>query len=231
MKDRINRVEIKIMEYVSGTEYMLIDYILYRSNLNGWRFWTTKISDDTGAGIATVYRTLKKFCGYGWMFQDGNHHYNFDYNKYIAWQSIQLEKPIKMEATTKPIEEKPKTYQIGNNNLSNRKEKPIKMEATRSIKEINKNNIVLSTNTGSCIKSSGVSSSSLPSSDFERLWDSIEPFNPEPEPTPIIINQESKEDIDLYNQTRLEWELKQKNKQPSSGISTTPPFNMSSRYV
>ena len=90
-EDRINSVPIQLARILNGSEYKILDYLLYRSNLDGWNFWLSNISEETGTSIGTVVNVLRHFSRHGWICQDTSHHYSFDYKKWHAWFNTKVQ--------------------------------------------------------------------------------------------------------------------------------------------
>ena len=107
-ENRINRVPVQMMTELTGNEYKVLDHLLYKSNLNGWTFWTTEISKNTGVSIGTCFTVLQSFVILGWVRQDDKHHYSFEYNKCVNWMFQKMKNVSGIESTPDKVEIDPK---------------------------------------------------------------------------------------------------------------------------
>jgi hypothetical protein len=92
-----NRCQIGWMKFLSPTEYMIIDYLLYRSNLSesnhgkGWRFRVRDIIKSTGLSSATVCKQLKTFPFVTREGENRNMNITFNKNLLIQWDRFKNE--------------------------------------------------------------------------------------------------------------------------------------------
>lgn len=94
MSEEINRIDIEVQKYLKPNQYCLLDYLLYRSNLDGWNFYISNIVDNTALTTGTTHRTLVKLVKLGWASQNSENHYVFNRDVFLAWMNSKLEQPV-----------------------------------------------------------------------------------------------------------------------------------------
>lgn len=85
MTKRLNRIPLELARCITNSEYVALDYILFRTNLKGFKIITTDIAKKTGMDIKTVFKVLKSFRQHGFVTQDEWKHNHFNYQKWYKW--------------------------------------------------------------------------------------------------------------------------------------------------
>jgi hypothetical protein len=91
MGDEINRIDIGVQKHLKPNQYCLLDYLIYRSNLDGWKFYISDITKNTALSRGTTHRTLVHFTEIGWVTQNSENHYNFNSEAFLTWMRSTVE--------------------------------------------------------------------------------------------------------------------------------------------
>src|SRR5690242_17929212 len=101
---RLKRVPIQMAKVLTSCEYKLLDYLLYRSNLDNWLFWINDLETQTGLSNKTIIKGLKNFVMHQWVYQEKGH-YHFDRMKCEKdiWKQLdKMEKPTSPKCKVTP---------------------------------------------------------------------------------------------------------------------------------
>jgi len=60
-KDRMNRVPIELAKYITSNQYVILDYILFRSALPNWELHWTNILKETGMDTKGLRKAIASF--------------------------------------------------------------------------------------------------------------------------------------------------------------------------
>jgi hypothetical protein len=85
MKNEINRIDIEIQNFLKPNQYCLLDYLIYKSNLDRWNFNITNIVKNTSLSRGVVHRTLVNFVERGWAAKNSENHYIFNREVFLKW--------------------------------------------------------------------------------------------------------------------------------------------------
>jgi len=81
---RWNRVPIQLSKHLTDRQYKILDWILYKTNLNQWNIRIRNAAEDMGLGKHAVNNVFISFRKVGWLKQDKQRCYIFDYNKWFS---------------------------------------------------------------------------------------------------------------------------------------------------
>ena len=88
---RHNRVQLEWAKVLNCYEYIILDYVLFRSNLtesnnnNGWEFHVRQIASETNVSKDTISRTFKKWPFIKKIGEGQFSKFIFDYNNCISY--------------------------------------------------------------------------------------------------------------------------------------------------
>ncbi len=126
--DNINRIDLRVQSDLTTNQYCLLDYLLYRSNLDNWGFRISNIVKETALTQGTAQRTFRELVTLGWAEQDAETHYVFFRQKFLEWmrrrvgeyiERSKLERVVpKWNRERSKLEGTNKKVQIGNTNNS-----------------------------------------------------------------------------------------------------------------
>jgi predicted transcriptional regulator len=85
MKNEINRIDIEIQNYLKPNQYCLLDYLIYKSNLDRWNFNITNIVKNTSLSRGAVHRTLVNLVERGWATKNSENQYIFNREVFLKW--------------------------------------------------------------------------------------------------------------------------------------------------
>jgi hypothetical protein len=107
-----SRIPIVASKHLDGDEYKLLDYLLHRHALDGWKVWTSDLMTQTGIPKRTLIRLLKDFRTRNFLIQDKCRHYHLNYpavEEWIIWcqtgTKIRCQTGTKSGAKMAPIQE------------------------------------------------------------------------------------------------------------------------------
>jgi len=103
MKSEINRIDIRVQSDLKPNQYCLLDYLLFRSNLDRWGFNFTNIENQTALSRGTAHRTLKQLEKLGWVGQDAENHYVFHRQVFLEWMQAKVEQSEQRSKMERPI--------------------------------------------------------------------------------------------------------------------------------
>ena len=72
-------IPIETMNKFSPSEYMILNYMLFRKNLSKWNFYISDLVKNTGLSKGSIFNVLKKFKVKNYVLQDHWKHYHLNY--------------------------------------------------------------------------------------------------------------------------------------------------------
>lgn len=89
--NQYSRIPIVAAQHLSGNEYKLLDYLLYRHALDNWKFRIKDIIIQTGCSRCTVLRGMKFFLSKQFVTHHNQRRYSVNYPAIDAWiESLKL---------------------------------------------------------------------------------------------------------------------------------------------
>ncbi len=92
--ENINRIDLRVQSDLTTNQYCLLDYLLFRSNLDNWGFRLSNIVKETALTQGTAQRTLRELVALGWAGQDAETHYVFFRRAFLEWMSRRVDEYI-----------------------------------------------------------------------------------------------------------------------------------------
>ena len=119
-QDDILHPPIQLGIYLSGNEFLVLFYLLFRSNLPGYRFYISTMTDELSLTDDTIRKILRKFKSLGFVNQDEaesnrRKHYHLDYLKCHTWIEARLKeykKLLKKKRDKRLAEETARNIQV-----------------------------------------------------------------------------------------------------------------------